>query len=481
MIDVVNEDVDTTNQLRPGSDVMFQSSDIVLSEGDVVAFDVRKRPDSRIYHATNVTKLEGLDAKVSKMENLAENKLSLGYSTNIVDLALTPLSHRSSEGQEGEPKMLPGRLSKSRLLTLKAFSSGIPSNMGTNISPTQSLSNSSQCRYQARSSRFEQMASFAKAGDFEQQGQSHDSMSSTAHMWPHVEQQTPNVMQQGNFGKGGKSAAPKVQILLQKPPFMENFDLAEIANCLIQNKPIQHQYGFRYTVANAGSEAAMMGKEMAYMLLQAKEQLEREDNAVEQSDAIMSQHSTQQQNAMQSAPNMNHPGAGQQAVMNNSMPMHAGTGVVMNNQMAMNPNAVGQNVMAMNPHTHAAMIAMQQGGMMTMQQQGGQGVPMTMQQQPLSQMVQQDWTQSGQGAFQNGQGGWFESQNPGNHFSGSASLHGDGNMNVFDTPSTEQQTQPAQQQQQSGDGTQQQQQFFMRGPPQTMIYYTTPNVSSEWS
>eukprot|EP00397_Hematodinium_sp_SG-2012_P009079 GEMP01009153.1.p1 GENE.GEMP01009153.1~~GEMP01009153.1.p1 ORF type:complete len:426 (+),score=91.68 GEMP01009153.1:334-1611(+) len=425
MIDVVNEDVDTTNQLRPGSDVMFQSSDIVLSEGDVVAFDVRKRPDSRIYHATNVTKLEGLDAKVSKMENLAENKLSLGYSTNIVDLALTPLSHRSSEGQEGEPKMLPGRLSKSRLLTLKAFSSGIPSNMGTNISPTQSLSNSSQCRYQARSSR--------------------------------------------------------VQILLQKPPFMENFDLAEIANCLIQNKPIQHQYGFRYTVANAGSEAAMMGKEMAYMLLQAKEQLEREDNAVEQSDAIMSQHSTQQQNAMQSAPNMNHPGAGQQAVMNNSMPMHAGTGVVMNNQMAMNPNAVGQNVMAMNPHTHAAMIAMQQGGMMTMQQQGGQGVPMTMQQQPLSQMVQQDWTQSGQGAFQNGQGGWFESQNPGNHFSGSASLHGDGNMNVFDTPSTEQQTQPAQQQQQSGDGTQQQQQFFMRGPPQTMIYYTTPNVSSEWS
>jgi len=267
MIEVINEE-ETTNQLRPGSELIFQAEEkCSVNEGDTVAFDVRRKPNSNAYVAVNVTKLDGLDAKACKLENVAENKLALGHSADITDLAI-------NRDEEGGSK----KLGKSRLLTIK-ISSLVAS--GQTLAPVPPARFANRQRpNQLGQEFFQQIPRPPEGARLDERP--HTEFVATDTTGQHAQPDAALEHQPSSFSHDSTSSVTAEsgaqyqrrtqKILLQKPPFMERFDLAEIASNLINNKVAQQYYSLRYAAADPNSEAAEIAHSMARLLLNIREE-----------------------------------------------------------------------------------------------------------------------------------------------------------------------------------------------------------------
>lgn len=341
--------------------------------------------------------------------------------------------------------------------------------------------------------------------------------------------------------QGGQSALTQaqlhqspIQILLQKPLFVERFDLNVIASSLVQNKLI-NSGGLAYNTHSPTSEATLLGKSMGLLLLKQKEQLDRDDQ--NQQTHMMSEWNQNQStpvahgnmgtmqnidlDLMMSPQQMpgkdQQPGFGfdqqMQGQMQNQMQNQLTTNQMPSNQQ--HPMAKG-DMMSVQPNDNQIQMQVmhQMGGSpewspsfgasWSDQQQAQQQTPEQIQQQILSYQMQHAQQQAAQqqvnlqqaqqqaaqqqaaqqqAAHQHAQqmqgqtmmvtpmGAQQMSQNDPMCFQYQPVF--DPNQQVDHTPQG--QHQPMQ-----GAQSADQSQFYMRGP-QSMVYYNQQNVTNDWT
>jgi len=300
IIEGLRDDMSPNCQLRQGGDVYFSLPDEVTGEHklelhDLVQFEVQRKNKTdegrQVYEAKNVR----LQDTVPMIRTELSNKLQLGYSPEIIEIppsnsterirsiaTRSPQPNPAMNGQRRAPPYPMGTM-ESQQASGDTFNyaqqHGKSADDGTNNNQTASSSSAVPPKQTHLGGPGERPigAPGQSSGMMSQQinGTSLPNQQSSQALLQQLEGLAQSA-QQHQGGASGSTHKPPFQILLQKPSFVEQFDLNNIASSLVQNKPVINT-GLVYNTHSPSSEASILGKNMAVLLLQHKDQLDKED------------------------------------------------------------------------------------------------------------------------------------------------------------------------------------------------------------